>query len=381
MYRFLRSRVRMVGLAIPEELEGKFPRILCGANPGNVGHLFVKSSFIDGALPLLEIRRMPEEEGGMLRQYIPARLDDNPSMLTDDPGYEAKLSGMGSAELVRAMREGDWNVVEGAFFDCWSNFRHVLRPFTIPQHWMCFRSMDWGSASPFSVGWWAVASEDFIAETIDGKPAVVPRGALVRYREWYGAKKDANGRTVPNVGLKMKNEDIGAGIKERETLRLINENSGKESFVREAITYGVLDPRCFANEGGTPIAEAIYTGGAMFRQADNARVREFGAASGWGQVRGRLIGNDDGHPMIFCFSTCVDSIRTIPVLQHDPDRPEDLDTSAEDHAADDWRYACNSRPWMKAALKKAEPVQPRWPTFKELTDAYDRQVKLKRARI
>ena len=69
---------------------------------------------------------MPEEEGGMLRQYIPARLDDNPSMLTDDPGYEAKLSGMGSAELVRAMREGDWNVVEGAFFDCWSNFPYCL---------------------------------------------------------------------------------------------------------------------------------------------------------------------------------------------------------------------------------------------------------------
>ena len=66
---------------------------------------------------------MPVEEGGMLRQYIPARLDNNPSMLTDDPGYEAKLSGMGSAELVRGMREGDWNVVEGAFFDCWRNLR------------------------------------------------------------------------------------------------------------------------------------------------------------------------------------------------------------------------------------------------------------------
>jgi hypothetical protein len=63
-------------------------------------------------------------------------------------------------------------------------------------------------------------------------------------------------------------------------------------------------------------------------------------------------------------------------LQHDPDRPEDLDTTAEDHAANDWRYACNSRPWMKA-----EPVHPRWPTFKELTDAHDRQAKLKRARI
>jgi hypothetical protein len=82
----------------------------------------------------------------------------------------------------------------------------------------------------------------------------------VRYREWYGAKKDASGKTVPNVGLKMKNEDIGAGIQERETLR-VKEPDGTLRTVREQIVYGVLDPRCFANEGGTPIAEAIFKGG------------------------------------------------------------------------------------------------------------------------
>ena len=98
------------------------------------------------------------------------------------------------------------------------------------------------------------------------------------------------------------------------------------------------------------------------------------SASGWGQIRGRLLGNDDGDPMIFCFSTCVDSIRTIPVLQHDPDRLEDLDTSQEDHAADDWRYACNSRLWMKPTPTKPGPIiKPRWPTFKELTDVPDRR--------
>jgi hypothetical protein len=36
---------------------------------------------------------------------------------------------------------------------------------------------------------------------------------------------------------------------------------------------------------------------------------------------------------------------------------------------------------MKAAPKKAEPIHPRWPTFKELTDEHDRRAKLKRVRI
>jgi hypothetical protein len=41
--------------------------------------------------------------------------------------------------------------------------------------------------------------------------------------------------------------------------------------------------------------------------------------------------------MIYCFSNHADSIRTIPALQHDPARPEDVNTESEDHAGDEWR--------------------------------------------
>jgi hypothetical protein len=49
--------------------------------------------------------------------------------------------------------------------------------------------------------------------------------------------------------------------------------------------------------------------------------------------------------MLYVFSTCRALIRTIPMMQHDEHRPEDLDTEAEDHAMDDCRYACMSRPF------------------------------------
>lgn len=68
MYRFLRSRVRMVGLAVPDQYAGMFPRILTGSNPGNVGHHWVKAAFIDGVMPMA-MRQMDDAEGGMLRQY------------------------------------------------------------------------------------------------------------------------------------------------------------------------------------------------------------------------------------------------------------------------------------------------------------------------
>ena len=56
--------------------------------------------------------------------------------------------------------------------------------------------------------------------------------------------------------------------------------------------------------------------------------------------------------MIVCFSTCLDSIRPLPAMQHDQARPEDMDSNLEDHAADEWRYACMSRPWVKTVKEK-----------------------------
>ncbi len=101
IYRFLRGRVRMVGVRLPPQHAGRFPRILASSNPGNIGHHWVKAAFIDGAAPL-ELRAMNDNEGGMVRQYIPARLDDNPSMASDDPNYRARLRGLGSDALVKA---------------------------------------------------------------------------------------------------------------------------------------------------------------------------------------------------------------------------------------------------------------------------------------
>jgi hypothetical protein len=310
MYRFLRNRVRMVGVALPAQYAGKFPRVLLGANPGNVGHAWVKATFVDFAAPM-EIRQAAKDEGGMFRQYIPARLDDNPSMLADDPGYEARLSGLGSESLVRAMRDGDWDVVEGAFYAEIDRRRHACRPFAVPKDWRRFRSFDWGSAKPFSVGWWAIVPDTF--QTPCGR--ILPRGCLVRYREWYGAK-------APNVGLKLTAEAVAAGIAERE--------------VGEDLDTGIADPAIWKVDGGPSIAERMRP--LSFRPADNKRQ------AGWDQLRARLVG-EDGLPMLVVFDTCLDWWRTMPAMQHDARHPEDLDSDLEDHAADETRYACMSRPW------------------------------------
>lgn len=355
MYRFLRSRVRMVGLKIRDDWKRRFPRILAGANPGNVGHLWVKSTFVDGA-ESYTVRSMSPEDGGMKRQFIRAVLDDNPSMSNDDPGYEMKLHGLGSSTLVKAMRFGDWDIIEGAFFDCWSGEKHIVRPFTIPADWTRFQSGDWGSAKPFSFGWWAVVGDDYQAETNLGAKIILPRGCMVRYREWYGMQPGK-----PNVGLKLTAEQVALGILDREP-------------VNEKIDYRVLDPAAFAQDGGPSLHDRMRDAAhaknrrLVFRPADNARVSLRGALGGWDQVRQRLQGDEDGRPMLVTFSNCVDFIRTVPALQHDQSRPEDIDTDGEDHAGDEGRYACMSRPWVK---KQPTPSMAKDKSYRSLADNED----------
>ena len=134
-YTFIRSRVRMTGLEIPEPFTGQFPRILTASNPGGPGHTWVRQLFVDSAPPS-EIWLAPPEEGGLTTQFIPALLRDNPSLLRDDPQYADRLRGLSSPELVRAMLEGDWNAMVGGMLDDVFDARwHVLEPFDIPRGW------------------------------------------------------------------------------------------------------------------------------------------------------------------------------------------------------------------------------------------------------
>jgi len=316
---------------VPEQL------ILTG-NPGGAGQHWIKERYRLHPFPLkpqVVTRKLPD---GTLHKIavIPSRLSDNKILTTRSASYQSRLYLVGSKELVKAWLEGDWSAVPGAFFDCWSEARHVVQPFAIPEQWLRFAAMDWGSASPFSVGWYAVASDQVVVEgNGPGRRVVIPRGCIVKYREWYGANEK-------HQGLKLSNQAIAEGIKQREK--------------GDRITYRVLDPACFAENGGPSIAEEFARAGVHFKPADNTRVTRGGAAagpiSGWAQLRSRLIGDGDSKPAMLVFTAaCKDTIRTLPVLQHDRNHAEDLDTDAEDHAADETRYACNSRPWLPPQRK------------------------------
>jgi hypothetical protein len=147
----------------------------------------------------------------------------------------------------------------------------------------------------------------------------------------------------------MTAEEVGSGIRARER--------------GEKINFGVGDPSIWKFDGGPSIGERLGKLGVRFRRADNSRV------AGWDQVRQRLIG-DDGVPMMYFFKDCIDTIRTLPVLTHDKHRMEDINTTEEDHAADEIRYACMSRPFTRKAPEIDEDIW-RKPTIDEMMSGLD----------
>lgn len=324
-------------------------------NPGGPGHNWVKKRYIDpsrGGYTVISEEEDIELDGKTIRVsidriFIPSRLGDNVLLMRNDPTYVLRLKQSGSAALVKAWLEGNWDIVDGAFFDEWDSERHVLGQewiYCIPERVTRFRAFDWGSAKPFSVGWYVLS---------DGSWGL-PYGAMLKYREWYGA-------SGPNKGIKMPADLVAKGILERER--------------GEVMQYGAADPSIFIQNGGPSIAEMMAVKGCHWRRGDNRRE------PGWEQMHMRLQGNAEskGEPMLYFLESCVDSIRTIPTLQHDQKNEEDLDTEGEDHAADETRYAVMSRPWISKVSSRQAPM-PKLPHQMTINELVARQTKRRLAR-
>lgn len=327
-YSYLRSRNRPSG-------PGTRVRTRATANPGGVGHGWIKQHFIQSGTPnetvwRKEKIRMPDGTQQIIpisSVFVPSKIFDNPYLLKNDPMYLARLADRGEADK-NALLYGSWDSYEGQVFTEWVDdiehyfdrrWSHVIAPFKIPSNWRIIRSFDWGYAKPFSVGWWAV----------DGD------GRYYRIREWYGCTG------TPNTGVKMYAQEIARGIREIENT---DEN------LKGRRVYGVADPAIFSEENGHCLATDMEKEGVYWNKADNSRI------TGKMQFHYRFAFDENGIPMIYIFSNCKEFIRTIPNLVYSEKKVEDIDTETEDHIYDEARYALQEHVIGRREHAKPVPV-------------------------
>jgi hypothetical protein len=332
-YRYLRSRMRSVGLKVPANSPWTFPRAMNSSNPGNTGHNWVKAGWVSAA-PHYKKWVAPKSEGGMVRQYIPARLTDNTAMSPEEQQeYADKLEGLGDPALVRAMLEGDWDIVAGGMFDdVWDYGHNTCDPFPIPSRWPITRSFDWGSSKPFSVGWWTESNGEEVTLP-DGTKRTWPAGHRFRIGEWYGWNSKENGgyheTGEPNVGCKMDDDDIAKGILKRE----------KENGWKGRVLPGAADSSIYDTKPGTvSSAKTMEKHGVFFVRADKSPGSR---VNGWAMMRKMLRASHktpQEEPGLTIFNTGVHFIRCVPVLPRHKIKTDDVDTESEDHNGDESRY-------------------------------------------
>ena len=316
-----------------------FPkRIYITCNPGGIGHAWVKRLFID--------RRYKEQERPEEYSFIQALLKDNKALIKQQPDYEENLKAL-PARRRAAWLEGKWDVYEGQAFD---DFRiepdmtaakeagcelsaeelraqgrwcHVIEPLDLTagerRGWSIFRSYDFGYNRPFSCAWWAVDYD----------------GVLYRILEMYGCTEN------PNEGVRWTAD---------QQFREIARTEREHVWLRGRQITGIADPAIWSSEGGESVADTAARHGIYFQRGDNQRI------PGWMQCHYRLQFDEQGYPRMYVFSNCTAFLRTIPLMLYDNVKVEDIDTRLEDHVADEWRYACMSRPVQPMRLVKERKI-------------------------
>lgn len=352
----LRGRVRLGGFSELVKDREYLPRTVFGSNPGGPAHTFLKRTFIDPAPGLTMFRdTLMEQElkqEGWTTCYIPARMADNKFL---DSDYGVQFAGMNPARA-KALKEGDWDVVEGAALHSLSRQRHMVKPFIPPEHWVRFMSLDWGTAKPFSVGWYAVASEDTIVknnahltqtEANPDRAVYVPKGSVVYYGAWYGCAENQ-----PDMGLYLDSTEVARGIVKRE------EDRGDR-----APDYRVCDTAIFNRVDGPSIAERMEgasRGKIIFGKVTKNNEHKYN------EFLSRLAGNPylmsngrvEKHPTLFICSNCTDAWRTLPALMVDPLRPDfGPSDRQEDHEYDQIGYALMSRPYSQSKREYEDSIE------------------------
>ena len=318
----------------------RLPRFALTSNPGGEGHHWLKENFIDPAPPETMFDNVVEKrDGGKIvktRIFIPASMYDN-SYLDDD--YEAQFSDLPEYQQ-KQLRDGDWNVVPGAWLDCWSQ-ENIIRPFQVPDHWTRLLAGDWGFRQPFWFGLFAV-SDGTPVKGLDGEDITYPEDCLILIREWYGREKN-------NVGLRMDAYNVGLDLAEW----------GKTDIA-------VIGGDAFNHHGtGKSPAEKFADAKVYFGKADDDRVK------GWQDMYSRVKDN-----MLLAFDTCHHFCRTVPTLEMDKNKPEDVEKKGEDHPGDGCRYGCMARPYNKKKPKKQKPwheIAVEQPTYGALFDEHMRK--------
>ncbi len=292
------------------------PRIYSTTNPGGIGHAWYRTKFI---LPFAESR---ERE----TRFVPAKVGDN---RFNNPEYTKVLANLTGWQK-RAWFDGDWDIAAGQFFTTFRRDVHVIEDFDD------LRAREWFAALDYGFTHYTVCLLG--CTDGDGNMFIVDEHAE---RLWL-PQRHAEAIKAMIARRKAPQSRIGAqGSRKLEISDLKRFVAGADVFSRQS--------------DGSTVAANYGKHGINLRVANTDRI------NGWAEILQRFGDVDAGiRPKLFIHRRCARLLESLPSLQHDPSRPEDVlkvdadeDGVGGDDAADAFRYliATKTRSVVQRKLK------------------------------
>jgi len=312
------------------------PRCALSANPGGLGHQWLKRLFIQ--------RRFNERERALDYAFIQSLINDNPALIDSDPDYVHRLNTETNEALRKAYLYGDWDAMAGQYFGELRREKHVVPDFPIPSHWNRFGAYDYGFNHPASFGWFAV-DED---------------GTVYLYRR-----------------LKRRQRRVDQFVREikefPETRLLAPVVAGLDCWQTKAVLRDEARPPTIAEQWLWEDPETPNDYGITLKKATTDRIQ------GANQVRSYLAWQDrpGAQPRLKIFESCAGVYDCLSSMIHDPDKPEDVlkvdaSDSNPDGGDDDYdmlRYGLMSRPLLSEPIRAKIPVgSPAYYKSKQIID-------------
>ena len=281
------------------------PRIYSTTNPGGVGHAWYRTKFV---LPMLEKKESST-------RFVPARVGDN---AFNNPEYRKVLENLTGWQK-RAWLDGDWDIAAGQYFTTFRRDAHVLDDFDETRAVEWFAAFDYGFAH-YTVALLGCRDGDGNTFIVDehAERLWLPQRHGIAIRGMIGKHK-----IVADRGLRSTDRVETRPLEVADLKRFV---AGADVFSRQG--------------DGSTVAQQYARHGINLKPASMDRL------NGWAEVQQAFGDSDHGiRPTLFIHKRCGRLIETLPTLQHDPNRPEDVlkvDADEEgvggDDAADALRY-------------------------------------------
>jgi len=342
-YDIMKTSIRSTTKNIPKY-------IVSNTNPYGVGFAWVRKRFID---PDPIGGKVITDEFGQKRVRIHSSLAENTALMEADPNYINTLRSIKNKARRLAWLSGSWEINSGGFFEnFWNEDYHFIDPFIIPRTWIIDRTMDWGYAKPFSIGWWAESDGTPIIYE-DGTRVPTAKGDLFRIHEWYGCTDDESDGF--NKGLKLTSQAVAEHIKRTDEAIL--------KKYKNPVRPGYADSQIFQKHGVECIADSMAAVGVIWKKVRKGAGSRTGGLQvfcdylettilklnpdyyvekGYGDkfidIKTLKVKSIDKLPMIQIFNNCINFKNIITNIQTNPKNPDDVDPNGPDHLIDEVRY-------------------------------------------